>query len=244
MFDIHCHILPGVDDGSGNISDSVEMAKLARLSGIKGIIATPHCNIPGGYTNRWSERMQSKLADLQAAFIQRNISIALYPGQEIFLSSRYLELIRKGELITLNNSRYLLIEFDPEETADVAYRKLAQLTAEGYTPIVAHPERYGFVAEQKEAMYKIKELGALLQINKGSVNGKFGFHAMRTADQILRHRQADFISSDAHSQYSRPPYMTDIHEMICERYSADYADLLLTVNPEKVIGNKPISIGG
>ena len=243
MIDIHCHILPDVDDGAGNLSDAVEMAKLAADSGIRAIIATQHCNVPGVDPNCWDTGMEDRFLSLRSALKQRDIQISLYPGQEVFLSAGFLERLRKGELISLNHSGYLLVEFDVEETASQAYRKLRQIRAEGYTPIVAHPERYGFVMEQKEAVYRLREAGALLQVNKGSLKGRFGFASGNAADRIMRHRLADFASSDAHSQYSRTPYLADVHELICERYSADYAELLLCTNPQKVISNEPIFHG-
>lgn len=240
MFDIHCHILPGVDDGSGNASDSVEMARLAHSSGVQGIIATPHSNLPGVIKNFWSADMAEKVDRLQQKIRQFGIPLFVYPGQEVFLSSGYLEMLRLGKLIGLNHSGYLLVEFAMEEDSRAAYRKLQQITAEGYTPVVAHPERYGFVQEQKDAASLIKEAGGLLQLNKGSIKGAFGSAAMDTAHRILRRHQADFVASDAHSQYRRTPYLAEIHEMISERYSNDYADLLLKANPAKVIENSEI----
>ncbi|MGM9681694.1 MAG: tyrosine-protein phosphatase [Eubacteriales bacterium] len=240
MFDIHCHILPGVDDGSGNTSDSIEMARLAHSSGVLGIIATPHCNLPGVIKNYWSDDMSEKVDRLQQKFRQLGIPVSVYPGQEVFLSSGYLEMLRMGKLIGLNRSAYLLVEFAMEEDSREAYRKLQQITAEGYTPVVAHPERYGFVQEQKDAPSRIKEVGGLLQLNKGSIKGSFGTATMETAHRILRRHQADFVASDAHSQYRRTPYLAEIHEMISECYSFDYADLLLKVNPSKVIENSEI----
>lgn len=243
MIDIHCHIIPGIDDGAGNAHDATEMARLAAASGIRAMIATPHCHIPGVCANYWSDAMENRFRQIRQELSRREIPVALYPGQEVFMSGPVTELLRQGKLITLNRSRYLLVEFDPEESASLACRKLAQVAAEGYVPIVAHPERYGFVSEQPETVYKMKEMGALLQINKGSLKGRFGIHAMRTADRLLSRRQADFVASDAHSQYSRTPWLADAHELLCERYSADYARLLLSTNPKKVIADERILSG-
>lgn len=240
MTDIHCHIIPGVDDGAGDLVDGLEMAGLAQSSGVTHIIATPHCNIPGSFTNRWTPALAQRFQSLQQALKDRGIGLELHPGQEVFLTKQVPELLRRGELITLAGSRYLLVEFGPEETGGMALRKLQQLLAEGYTPIVAHPERYGFFTEDKSAMYRLKETGALLQINKGSLMGRFGHRALVSADRMLRHRQADFVASDAHSQYSRTPYLADVHELLCERYDPDYAELLLQDNPRRVIENRPV----
>lgn len=240
MIDIHCHILPGVDDGAGNMSDALEMAELAASSGIKSIIITPHCNVPGAYHNYWNYFMNEDVENLQREIRNHNINLTVYPGQEVYLAPGFAELLKKGEFIGLNESRYMLVEFGMSERADVAYRKLQQVIAEGYVPIVAHPERYGFVTEQQEAVYRMKDLGALLQVNRGSIKGAFGKSAMKKANEIISTFQADFVASDAHSQYSRTPYLADVHEFISEEISTEYGDWLFKVNPRKVISNEEI----
>lgn len=240
MIDIHCHILPGVDDGAGNMSDALEMAELAASSGIKSIIITPHCNVPGAYHNYWNYFMNEDVENLQREIRNHNINLTVYPGQEVYLAPGFTELLKKGEFIGLNESRYMLVEFSMLEMADVAYRKLQQVIAEGYVPIVAHPERYGFVTEQQEAVYRMKDLGALLQVNRGSIKGAFGKSAMKKANEIISTFQADFVASDAHSQYSRTPYLADVHEFISEEISTEYGDWLFKVNPRKVISNEEI----
>lgn len=240
MFDIHCHIMPDVDDGSGNMSDSVEMAQIAAASGVRGIIATPHCNIPGSFQNYWKSEFDEKLKKLQETLEKKSVPVTVYPGQEIFLVKGFMSRLKNGELISLNGSRYLLVEFDVQSDSTSALLKLNQLTAEGYVPIVAHPERYGFVIENINVINQIRSSGCLIQLNRGSLKGDFGSHAKRAAQAILKSRKADFVASDAHSQYSRTPFLADTHEMISEFYSEDYADLLLNINPEKVLKDQTI----
>ncbi len=240
MIDIHCHILPCLDDGAGNMSDAIEMAELASAAGIKSIIATPHCNIPGGFRNYWGLSLEEDIRTLKDELRKRNINVNIYQGQEVFLASGFLEMLHQGKLITLNDSRYMLVEFDFEERADIAYRKLQQVLAAGCIPIVAHPERYGFVNEQSEAVYRMKDLGALLQVNRGSIKGAFGATAMEKAMEILSSYQADFIATDAHSPYSRTPYLADVHEFISEEISPEYGDVLIKVNPRKVLNDEKI----
>ena len=240
MIDIHCHILPGMDDGSGNFSDSIEMAQLAASSGICSIVVTPHCNVPNVFENYWTTEVRAVFDRLQEELKARKIPITLLPGQEIFLASDFLPLIKQGKLIPINYSRYLLVEFDAFENASIVIRKLQKIVAEGYVPIVAHPERYSFVHEYEDMVYRMKELGCLIQINKGSLKGRFGYTATKIAYEILGNHDADFIASDGHSQYSRTPWLADAYEIICERFSSDYADFLLNDNPQKVLENKRI----
>lgn len=240
MYDIHSHILPGIDDGSGNMSDSLEMAKLAAESGTKGIFATPHCNMPHYFDGIWNAESEEKLNLLRQAIEKKGIDIQLYPGQEIYLEDGFLQKLGKNELITLNRSRYVLTELDFYEHENDAYRKISTLAAEGYVPIVAHPERYAFIAENIRAVDKLRSLGALIQLNAGSLKGSFGPIPKIIAKKLLKSHLADFIASDAHSQYSRTPDLSHAHETVCENYSYDYADLLFNENPLKIINNYEI----
>lgn len=213
------------------------MAILAQTSGVRGIIATPHTALPGRQSNFWSAELEQCLAELQARLRQLKIEVILYPGQEIFLAGDYMGALRSGKLIGLNRSRYFLVEFDMQENAQTAYRKLQQLCAEGIVPVVAHPERYGFVQEDVDAAFKLKETGSLLQLNKGSFGGGFGHRVMAAAHAMMEAHLADFIASDAHSQYRRTTFLAEVHELISEQYSDEYADLLLAENPARVIKN-------
>lgn len=237
MFDIHCHILHGVDDGSDNLSDSIEMAQLAAESGTKGIIATPHCNIPGMFDNYRSAVLDEKLQKLRQALIQNGIPVEIYPGREIFISKNFEEHLDRGDFVTLNNSRYMLVEFDFRIDESTAVSRLERLVSAGYVPIAAHPERYGFVIENPSVIGKIRSAGCLVQLNSGSLAGEFGHFIQRTADMIAYNRLADFIASDAHSQYSRTPDLAGVNELICENLSYDYAEILFETNPLKVLNN-------
>lgn len=240
MFDIHCHIIPCVDDGSGSITDSLEMAELAARSGTCGIIATPHCNMPGVFDNFRSADFDAKVNELNSILSNRNIPVTVYPGQEIFAYGDIVERIKNNELITLNNSRYLLIEFDFSASEQDMLKYLQRITAQGYVPVVAHPERYSVFCEAPEKIGHISCAGALIQVNSGSIQGSFGYYPERAAAYFLKNQLADFVASDAHSQYSRTPELLPVHEIICENYSYEYADLLLNENPRKVINNKEI----
>ena len=241
MTDIHCHIIFGADDGSGGIEESVKMSALAYSGGTRRIIATPHCNIPDSYRNYWDEDMLDRLKAVNHANEKAGVKVEILPGNEIFCAGRFISLIKNGKLRTLNDSRYALVEFDFEEYADSAYMKLSQLASEGYVPVVAHPERYGFVCEDFESAVRMKDIGCLLQVNKGSLKGSFGHEARQASLFILGERLADFVASDGHSPYMRTPYLADAEEFISEEFSPDYAKLLLEYNPESVVEDRIIS---
>ena len=240
MYDIHCHILYGVDDGSDSIEESVKMINIAYESGTTAIVATPHCNIPGSYGNYWGKELLDRVNNIRRELQASRIPVSIYCGQEIFCTSRTHELLREGRLITINNSKYALVEFDFYEYSSSAYEKLSRIIAEGYTPIIAHPERYAFVSEEGDAPMRLKSMGCLLQVNKGSLSGAFGRGARANAFRILDKRLADFVASDAHSPYMRTPRMEEAYEAVCENFSIDYAEMIFNTNPRRVIENKNV----
>ena len=240
MVDIHCHILPGFDDGADNMEESLRMARIAAGGGTKAIIVTPHSNIPDSYQNYLDKSYVDTFKELKAKIKEQKIPLNIYPGHEIFASDSLIDPIKAKKLLTLCNSDYPLVEFGFKERSESVYRKLQILVAEGLTPIVAHPERYAFVAEDRSAALRLQNLGCLLQVNKGSLKKKFGDNAYAISQALIRREVADFVASDAHSPYMRTPYLADVHEIICELHSIQYADLLLSTNPEKVIKNEKI----
>lgn len=241
MVDIHCHILPGLDDGSDNFEESLRMARLAVEGGTKTIIATPHCNIPDSFQNYFGRTYADIFNKFKSKLKKENIPLKIFPGHEIFACGNLTDLIKEKRLLTLCKSDYLLVEFDFAEHADSVYAKLRALISEGLIPIVAHPERYAFVAEDETAPFRLKTMGCLLQINKGSLKGGFGKAAYDAAHNMLENELADFVASDAHSPYMRTPYLADAYELISKIYSEEYANLLLTQNPSKILENKKIS---
>ncbi len=241
MVDIHCHILPSFDDGADNIEESVRMARLAVDGGTKAIVATPHSNIPDSYQNCFDKLYVESFKALKSRIKEENIPLDIYPGHEIFAAENFIEMIKKKRLLTLCNSEYPLVEFAFNERSESVYEKLEFLLSEGFTPIIAHPERYAFVAEDDAAPLKLKNMGCLLQINKGSLKGNFGRNPYIVSNSIIKNENAHFVASDAHSPYMRTPYLADAHEIICEIHSGAYADLLLKTNPEKVLKNKKIN---
>lgn len=240
MYDIHSHIIYGVDDGAQSLEEAVKMAELAMVNGTRGIVATPHTNVPGSYENFWGADLLGKVKELRTALKQNYIDMQIFCGQEIFCTSETVNYLKEGKAITLNNSKYPLVEFGFYEYSDAVYYNLEQIVTAGYVPVVAHPERYAFVAEDDSAALKLKNIGCVLQVNKGSLMGKFGENAMRTARRLLEERLADVIASDSHSPYIRSTNLANIHELVSEEYSPDYADVLLEFNPKRILQNRDI----
>ena len=242
MYDIHSHIAYGADDGAQSLEEAVKMVEYAALRGTKGLVATPHTNVPGSYENFWGPELLEKVKELRTALKENYIDVQIFCGQEIFCTSFAVDLLKSGKVITLNNSRYPLLEFDFYEYSDSVYSKLEKIISEGYVPIVAHPERYAFVAEEEDAALRLKKLGCVLQINKGSLTGYFGESAFYTSRRLIEERLADVIASDSHSPYVRTTNMENTHELVSELYSPNYADILLDINPKRILQDREIII--
>lgn len=237
MIDIHCHILPGLDDGAFSLDESLMMAESAFESGTRGIFCTPHS---GPYLH---DELLEVFGSLKEAVAAQNIPVELYLGQEIYLTENYARQIRdigNGYPVTINGTPYALVEFNPTAHSRILRDAVDCLCAEGFIPIIAHPERYAAVIEDVFLAERLKASGALLQVNKGSLKGAFGSDALQAASYLLYERTADFVASDAHSPYERTPKLRDVHAFISEHYSIDYADHLMLVNPGKVAANRKI----
>lgn len=174
MTDIHCHILPGVDDGAEKVEQSVEMARMAWQSGVRTIIATPHCNLPGETGNYRSGAMTRRFNTLQKAVDEAGIPVKILPGAEVLGTPQVPQLLDEKKLITLAGSRYLLVEFFFDEHLSQMDFLLEAIAARGYVPVIAHPERYEAVQQAPHVVARWFHHGYVIQLNKGSILGRLG----------------------------------------------------------------------
>lgn len=243
LTDIHSHIIPDIDDGSSSLSESAVMLRLAADSGTKNIVATPHYYNAFQCTRRSSKAMvceqYKKLKEYIAA---NNIDINLYLGAETFAVNNLSELIKNNEIISLNNSRYVLIEFDFNDNFDRVMYCTMQLKNGGYVPVIAHPERYVFLHRDPSLTYWFLENNCLLQINKGSVLGRYGEEERAFCRWLLDNRFVFAAASDAHSPFRRTTDMSESYEWVYIHYGKKYADDIFNNNPIKLLNN--ISIKG
>ena len=166
MVDLHTHILPHLDDGAFDLETSVRMADLAARSGVFHMAATSH----GNYYDYTLEEYRENFERLQAELRDKEIPVKLYSGMEIFMDEKAADLLDLGELLTLNGTRYVLVEFDFEENVEKVYKYVADLQTRRYNIVLAHPERYLFVQRDPEFAYFLAEQGCALQV-KGAFLG-------------------------------------------------------------------------
>ena len=234
MIDLHSHILPELDDGSQSLEESLAMARMAVQSGVTVMVATPHC---------MDDRAQQVYAAwrlLREALRDTEIPLKLYLGMEIFWTADTVRLLRAGRLFPLNGSQYPLIEFSFRSTGEEETQILYQVLRAGYRPLVAHPERYGYVRENPELINLWTKMGCLLQVNRGSLLGRFGPGAQRMAAELVERGFVTAVATDAHSPRVRTPWMKDIQTLLSQEYSPQLARKLLLQNPQHILRNEPL----
>jgi protein-tyrosine phosphatase len=239
IIDSHCHIIPFIDDGAKDMNDFVEMCRIAEQDGTNGIIATPHY-IHGVFNNN-RDIVRKKVDELNGHLRRLNISIELYTGSEAFICPELPQLVREGDVSTLNNSRYVMLELPmdsiPDYTDDIIYR----LQLDGCVPIIAHPERNEIIMKNPNLMYDFIQRGALSQVNTTSVRGLFGKEVQDTVISLLKHNMVHLLASDAHTTGGRSPKLAAAMDII-ERTAGKAVLLAIVKNGEALVVDQPIYI--
>lgn len=240
MIDIHCHILPNVDDGSESLEESIEMAKIAESEGITRIVNTSHCHFDFKYKK--GNELKLELEKFNQALKEENINIEVLLGNELYYTSDLIERFDELDFFSMNNSKYILMEFSPinfpKNIEDVIY----EIKIRGYIPIIAHAERYKQVQEDVNIVLDCIKEGALIQVNASSILGKNGEKAEDTSKKLLDNNMVHFVATDAHSSNRRRPLIKDSYNYILKNYGKEVAEKLFIENPTAVIENRDISI--
>ncbi len=233
LFDIHCHILPGLDDGPADWTEAVEMARCAVTDGIGGIVATPHqfdaymANTPDGIRRKARELQQHLTAD--------GIAVQVFPGAEVRLEPDLARRVCRGEAMTLaGQGRHVLIEL-PHEIYVPWDDTVKELRREGLVPIFAHPERNRGVQRQPEVLKSLMAHGCLLQVTAGSLLGKFGTGIRQLSEQLIRGGMAHFVATDGHGLRGRRPVLAAAYRQIAETCGEATASRLCRDNPSQII---------
>ena len=236
MIDIHSHILSGIDDGAKDIDISIEMLRNAQLDGITDMCVTPHY-IYGEIDNTSSvvTYKLSMLRELSAGF---NIKLNLYPGNEIFLSPEVPELIKSGEVMTLNGGRYALVELPLGLLPGYTDKILFEIALLGYTPVIAHPERNYEIGERPEILGKWKRWGMVFQINSSSITGVFGKRVQKIALSLISKGWAGVVASDCHTNKLRSPVLSRARNIVENRFGDEVSRLLFEINGSNILISK------
>ncbi|MCC7354560.1 MAG: hypothetical protein IT330_12505 [Anaerolineae bacterium] len=238
--DIHCHILPGVDDGPGEIEGSLAMAAQAVADGTGQIVATPH-NMhwrPGAHR----ERMSALAAQVQQELDQRGLALRIVVGTEVYIAPDLPARLDDGRAYTINGSRYILVELPFTFWPDFSEDALSALQERGLVPILAHAERYTTLQRDPDRLRPLVEHGILVQLTAGSLLGGFGREAQRAAQVLLEHNLAHVIASDGHNTTYRVPVLSATLPLAGKIVGPEAAQTLVESVPAAIVANQPVAI--
>ena len=233
MIDVHTHILPGIDDGSRNIRQTIDMIKEAYSAGFTDIITTSHY-IDGHFDIDKNDR-QILIDNIQDLL---KYKIKLHNGAESYIIPDLVELYNNNTIPTLANSRYTLFELPMN--SDILYLDniIEEFLSNDYIPVIAHPERYGFVQRDIERAFQMIEIGALLQCNYGSFIGTYGVEAQKTAIKLLKKDKISFLGSDTHRPESVYTRINEVLTKIEKTVGYKKVEQITVTNPQKIIDNE------
>lgn len=234
MIDIHCHILPGIDDGSPAMQESIAMAEVAAADGITRIVATPHVK-----ENRLPvEEIAQRVLQLNQELQQREIPVEILAGGDV-------DILLDPSMVAgygINGTSYMLVEFPHEYLPSMAGQLLFAYSVRGITPIITHPERNGSVIGNPERVRGFVEAGSLVQVTADSLAGTFGAEIKECACYLVKQGLVHFIATDAHSSTYRAPVLSLGLRVAEGLMGAEEARRLVTANPEAVVLGLPLHV--
>lgn len=236
MIDLHCHILPGIDDGPKAISESLEMLKIAVSEGIKVMVATPHW-MEGSRFTPSVDLLQERLSQLRALSEENNVKIQILLGMEIAISPSIPERLEKGQLLPLAGSKYLLLEAPVSYLPEFFEHVVFEVMTMGYTPVLAHPERCVAFQEDPSRLIPLWKRGVLFQLDTDSLKGRFGERAYELAMYILKKGMAFAVSTDCHSAEKRKPTVLRLMDVLKKQLGQSLVEEVFYLNPRRVLQN-------
>lgn len=237
--DLHCHMLYDTDDGATSEQEMYDMLDMAYQDGTRQICLTPHANfLTEDHDPENAEIAFEKLS----LYAKKYPDLKLYRGNEIFFAHGVLEALREGEFLSLNSTRYVLVEFLPTVSFyDIGFG-LKQLMGAGYFPIIAHVERYACLYRRPEALIDwARNDGVYFQVNGSSLLGKWGRRAKRFAKKALRSGTVVAVASDAHGATHRTPCLSDAYQAVVKEVGPDMAKQLFYDLPLAVLSGQRLS---
>jgi len=239
MIDLHCHVLPGVDDGARSLEEAAAMCRLAARDGCEAMVATPHQR-RGEWWNADREGLAALAGELQDAV---GPGFRVYLGGEVHVDPELLAEVEKlpgGGVLPLAVSRYLLAELDSLGTPRRPIHLVHELVVAGWRPILAHPEFIPWLAPDPDLVARLVALGATTQVTAMSVTGDFGRRPQNDCFALLDAGLVHFVASDSHGVRRRPPGLKRAYSLIAGRWGEDVARRLVADNPRAVVTDRPL----
>lgn len=225
MIDIHCHMLPGIDDGAHDMEDALHMARLAVEDGITDIIVTPH--MQNGFYSTIAEKVLVETSKLQKMINLHNISLQVHPGAEVHIHPMLIENLHHHKIVTLcHANKYMLIELPALSIPHYSKVLMHDLILEQITPVIAHPERNLVIRKDWHIIVEWIEMGVMMQVNAGSLLGEMGIQTQKFAQNLLKNRMVHVLASDGHNTKTRRPMLSEAYRMVSKLVSNRDAELL------------------
>ncbi len=234
LWDMHCHIVPGVDDGSKSLDISLKMLQKEYQDGVRSIILTPHFRYRMFEPEK--ELVQSQYERLKKAASEANIGIEMYLGCELHTSMDMVDCLKNGERLTMAGSRYVLAEFSNSDEKGYIKERIQQLKFSGFLPIIAHVERYKATRSDIDFLAELRDFGAFIQVNADTVSGKEGFGNKHFAKKLMKQELIDFVGSDGHDLKQRIPDMARAWAQVEKVMGTAAARRIFINNPAKICG--------
>ena len=236
IYDIHCHIVPGVDDGATDIEETGKLLRMEYEQGVRTIIATPHFRFRMFETSAEKVKEQFKLVEKAAAEVASDLHV--YLGCEFHTNMEMISMLRENKVMTMAGSRYVLTEFSHNSEENYIRERLSTLLSGGYKPIVAHIERYEATRTSMDFVEELVDMGVCMQINADSITGKDGFFTKRYCNRVMKQDLLHFVGSDCHNSTKRISRIGEEYRVVTAKFGQDYADELFIRNPERILEKK------
>ncbi len=235
MIDLHCHILPGIDDGAPDLASSLAMARLALDDGIEVTACTPHI-YPGVYEND-AAGIRKGMEAFSQSLLEHNLPLKLVEGADTHVAPQLVRQLRDDLVPTLNRSRYFLLE-PPHHTPPPRFDEYVfNIFAAGYVPIITHPERLRWIEDHYTTFVAMAQQGVWMQLTAGSLTGHFGSRPRYWAERMLNEGLVHILASDGHGVSKRPPTMSAGRDVAATHLGTEEAKHLVWTRPLAVIHN-------
>lgn len=241
FIDIHCHLLPGIDDGARSWDESLEMARMAVQNGIGTIVATPHQG--GTFAHNSAEIILERVEELKQQLFAHHVPLRVLPGADVRFGTDLLREIVRGSTLTLaNHRRQILIDL-PHERYVPMPAMLADLQAGDIAVVLSHPERNQGLLKRRELVEQLVDQGCLMQVTAGSLLGTFGPQCQDLAVWMLGRGLVHFVATDAHGMHSRRPLLHRAYERLIDLVGREEAIELCCRNPARVVAGEHVTPG-
>ena len=232
LYDIHCHILPGVDDGARNMEESLWMLNKEYQEGVRHVILTPHFRYDM-FEPHMNIVTRQFMQLRRAAMNIGDEGMRLYLGCELHSSMDMVECLKKGRRLTLAGSRYVLVEFSNGDEKNYIEERVRSLLMNGFIPIIAHVERYKATRNDIGFLTELKDMGAHIQVNADTISGQDGFGAKTFARKVMKHGLLDFVGSDGHRKTERIPEIGKCVAKMEKTMGSEYVKKIFIKNPRE-----------